>query len=196
MSNDEIVAALRYCQITEHSDCWGCPANIGSAGCLDRLHKEAADVLEDQQKRIDGLEKKLSSAVHDLGVASECWSCKRNGKCHPDVSVKLPDVCCGNYKWRGATDNNVGGKEVDAKPLTAFLAPIDAYKGLKRKYLVFKSDTGEMVENCFVLQPDKDLAAVEALRAYARATENEALAEDIYNWVGKGKPVPEPPKGE
>ena len=40
-----------------------------------------------------------------------------------------------------------------AKPLTAFLSPIDAYKGLKRKYLVFKSDTGEMVENCFVLRP-------------------------------------------
>lgn len=56
MSNEEIVAALRYCQITEHSDCWGCPANIGSAGCLDALHKEAADVLEAQQKRIEQLE--------------------------------------------------------------------------------------------------------------------------------------------
>lgn len=133
MSNDEIVAALRYCQITEHSDCWGCPANIGDSSCLDVLHKDAADALESQQKRIEKLEKE------------------------------------------------------QGKPLTAFLSPIDAYKGLKRKFLVFKSDTGEIVENCFVLRPGKDPAAVEALRAYARATDNATLSADIVNWVGKGE---------
>ena len=79
----------------------------------------------------------------------------------------------------------------DGKPLDAFLHPVDAYKGLKDKYLVFKADTGERVGNCFVLRPDKDPAAVEAIRAYARATDNETLAEDIYNWVGKGEPVQE-----
>ena len=79
----------------------------------------------------------------------------------------------------------------DGKPLDAFLHPVDAYKGLKAKYLVFKADTGERVGNCFVLRPDKDPAAVEAIRAYARATDNETLAEDIYNWVGKGEPVQE-----
>lgn len=73
------------------------------------------------------------------------------------------------------------------KPLTAFLSPIDAYKGLKRKFLVFKSDAGEMVENCFVLCPGNDPAAVEALRAYARATNNATLSADIFNWVGKGR---------
>jgi hypothetical protein len=67
------------------------------------------------------------------------------------------------------------------------LSPIDAYKGLKRKFLVFKSGTGEMVENCFVLRPDKDPAAVEALRAYARATDNATLSADIVNWVGEGE---------
>ena len=71
------------------------------------------------------------------------------------------------------------------KPLSAFLQPIDRYKGLKRKFLVFKSDTGEIVENCFVLRPGKDPAAVEALRAYAEATDNKTLSEDIINWVGK-----------
>lgn len=75
----------------------------------------------------------------------------------------------------------------DGKPLDAFLHPVDTYKGLKAKYLVFKADTGEKVDNCFVLRPDKDPAAVEAIRAYARATDNETLAEDIYNWVGKGE---------
>lgn len=72
------------------------------------------------------------------------------------------------------------------KPLTEYLHPVDNYAGLKGKYLVFKADTGEQVSNCFVLRPDKDPAAVEALRAYANATSNETLADDIYNWVGKG----------
>ncbi len=56
MNSEEIIAALRYCQISEHSDCWGCPANIGGTGCIDALHKEAADALEAQQKRIGELE--------------------------------------------------------------------------------------------------------------------------------------------
>lgn len=64
------------------------------------------------------------------------------------------------------------------------LAPIDAYEGLKRKYIVRKSDTGEAVDGSFVLRPDKDTAAVVALRAYARATDNETLAADIIKWVG------------
>lgn len=79
----------------------------------------------------------------------------------------------------------------EGKLLEAFLHPIDAYKGLKAKYLVFKADTGKVVDNCFILRPGKDAAAVEALRAYANATENKTLAEDIYNWVGKGEPVQE-----
>ena len=80
---------------------------------------------------------------------------------------------------------------LDGKPLEAFLHPIDAYKGLKAKYLVFKADTGEKVDNCFILRPDKDHSAVEALRAYAKATDNEILAGDIFNWVGKGVTVQE-----
>ena len=187
MKTNEIIAGLRNCVTTQFAGCKECPAYCRSASCLNRLHTAAADTLEAQQKRIEELEAELSSAVHDLGLASECWSCKRNNKCHPNFPVSGPDVCCGSYKWRGATDTNVGGKEVDAKPLTAFLSPIDAYKGLKRKYLVFKSDTGEMVENCFVLRPDKDPAAVEALRAYARATDNATLSADIVNWVGEGE---------
>lgn len=60
----------------------------------------------------------------------------------------------------------------------------DQYEGLKQKYIVLKAGTGERVENCFVLRPDKDSAAVAALRAYARFTENKTLANDIINWVG------------
>lgn len=84
--------------------------------------------------------------------------------------------------------------EPESKPLEAFLHPIDAYKGLKAKYLVFKANTGERVDNCFVLRPDKDPAAIAALRAYAATTDNKILTEDIYNWVGKGESLR--PQGE
>lgn len=70
------------------------------------------------------------------------------------------------------------------------LAPIDPYEGLKRKYIVRKSDNGEYVDNCFVLRPDKDKAAITALRAYAKATDNKTLASDIVNWVGSEEDDP------
>lgn len=56
--------------------------------------------------------------------------------------------------------------------------------GLYNKYAVFQNKDGSLVTNCFVLRPDKDLAAVAALRAYARATDDAKLAADIYKWVG------------
>ena len=58
-------------------------------------------------------------------------------------------------------------------------------KGLYDKYMVIKVVDGTVIENCFILRPDKDPAAVKALQAYAAATENKALANDIYAWVGK-----------
>ena len=63
------------------------------------------------------------------------------------------------------------------------LAPIEDYDGLKRKYVVLKSDTGAVVENCFVLRPEKDHAAIEALIAYANSTGNKVLAKDIRAWI-------------
>ena len=58
-------------------------------------------------------------------------------------------------------------------------------EGLRCKYIVRKADTGEGVDGCFVLRPDRDRAAVAALRAYASATDNDVLATDILNWVGR-----------
>ena len=52
------------------------------------------------------------------------------------------------------------------------------------KYTVYKNKDWSLVTNCFVLRPDKDPAAVAALRAYATATDNAELAADIINWVG------------
>jgi hypothetical protein len=87
----------------------------------------------------------------------------------------------------GDTEHLIANGVTLGKPLTEYLHPIDTYEGLKGKYLVFKADTGEQITNCFVLRPDKDGAAVDALRAYANSTTAQILAEDIYNWVGKGE---------
>ena len=57
--------------------------------------------------------------------------------------------------------------------------------GLHVKYDVRKVSDGSVVNNCFVLRPDRDPAAIAALRAYADATPNKTLAEDIYKWVGR-----------
>lgn len=56
-------------------------------------------------------------------------------------------------------------------------------EGLKIKYNVFKVEDGSEVNGCFVLRPDKDPAAVKALRAYALATENDKLAREINSWL-------------
>lgn len=53
--------------------------------------------------------------------------------------------------------------------------------GLYEKYEVYKD--GEAVPNCFVLEPENDSAAVEALIRYAETTDDEDLAEDIREWV-------------
>lgn len=82
---------------------------------------------------------------------------------------------------------------VDAQPA---LIPPNKLKraGLYGKYIVLKNEDGSLVTNCFVLRPEKDPAAVTALRAYAAATDNAELADDIINWVGAE--LPEPPGKE
>jgi len=57
------------------------------------------------------------------------------------------------------------------------------YKGLKVKYRVFKASDGEVINNCFVLRPDKDGTARAALRCYAVNTANKKLKEDIFKWL-------------
>jgi hypothetical protein len=52
------------------------------------------------------------------------------------------------------------------------------------KYLVRHADGRQVDGITLVLRPNRDYAAVIALRTYAAATPNKALAEDIYNWVG------------
>ena len=56
-------------------------------------------------------------------------------------------------------------------------------KGLYAKYNVTKISDGTTVNNCFVLRPDLDPAALEAIKAYAQATPNKKLASDLYCWI-------------
>lgn len=72
---------------------------------------------------------------------------------------------------------------IPAEGMGYILAPQEEYCGLKRKYVVLKSDSGEPVEGCFVLRPDKDKTAIAAILAYANATDNQVLAKDIREWI-------------
>lgn len=57
--------------------------------------------------------------------------------------------------------------------------------GLVKKYIVIKGKDNSIVDNCFVLRPDRDMAALEALRTYAKVTKNKALANDLEAWIYK-----------
>ena len=64
-------------------------------------------------------------------------------------------------------------------------------KGFYPKYIVIKVDgndnewrlDAEPLTDVFVLRPEKDRAALVALQAYADATTNEVLADDLYVWI-------------
>lgn len=61
---------------------------------------------------------------------------------------------------------------------------MDNSKGLYNKYQIINRETGKEVEGeRFVLNPLSDPAARAALEAYARATSNEQLEQDIYAWL-------------
>lgn len=57
--------------------------------------------------------------------------------------------------------------------------------GIYEKFIVIKRVDGTTITDCFVLVPEKDPAAVVAMQAYAAATENKRLADDLHKWVGK-----------
>lgn len=56
-----------------------------------------------------------------------------------------------------------------------------AERGLYEKYEVLRD--GEPVEGTFVLRPETDQAAQEAILAYADVTGNEELAGDLRLWI-------------
>lgn len=68
--------------------------------------------------------------------------------------------------------------------ITDALPADDKRDGLRQKYRVYKAKDNAPVEGCFVLRPGKDPAARIALEAYAKATDNKALSDDILAALG------------
>ena len=134
-------------------DCTGELWYIGGTGA-DHLHRLAA--------------------YEDTGLTPE--ECRELLVTHRVELCESADYDCVELgKYRRA--------EAEGRLLVLNTAPQEQYDGLIRKYIVFKSDTGEPVENCFVLRPDKDYAARCALAAYAQNTDNGILADDIERWI-------------
>lgn len=101
-----------------------------------------------------------------------------------DMAKEFPPDSIGTERYRlFAEFIKTAPTIIPAEDKGYILAPQEEYDGLKRKYVVLKSDTGEIVENCFVLRPDKDKDAIAALLAYAGATANQVLAKDIRAWI-------------
>ena len=61
--------------------------------------------------------------------------------------------------------------------------------GLYQKYKVYRTTEGDQVspgkpvDGCFVLRPRTDDVAAEALAAYALATPDEQLRDDLFGWL-------------
>lgn len=90
---------------------------------------------------------------------------------------KPPDECDGlgiGIDWEGTLAGDYDRKATDG----------GTERGLYDKYEVLK-DAEPINGSAFVLRPDRDRAARAALWAYANATENETLADDLREWVGE-----------
>lgn len=55
--------------------------------------------------------------------------------------------------------------------------------GLYDKYEVYEN--GAPVEDCFVLEPERDPLAQDVLLVYADLTEDEQLSQDLMDWVAE-----------
>lgn len=61
----------------------------------------------------------------------------------------------------------------------------DQKRGLYHKYNVTKAESGELVQNCIVLRPDRDRAALWALWDYASyiTPEYPQFAHELGEWL-------------
>lgn len=61
--------------------------------------------------------------------------------------------------------------------------------GLYGKYDVRHADGSPLSPGfVFLLRPDRDLAAYDALMTYAASTRDKVLADDLYAWLGTNSP--------
>lgn len=64
---------------------------------------------------------------------------------------------------------------------TYVIPAVSGDRGLYGKYEVRRD--GEPVEDCFVLEPESDDAALQALRTYAQVTDDDELRDDLWQWI-------------
>ncbi|WP_440767599.1 hypothetical protein [Natronorubrum sp. DTA7] len=95
------------------------------------------------------------------------WTCANCGF-RPSVQFKSKPGNCGNC---GSND------WVDVRTQST-----DTERGLHGKFEVYKD--GDPQDGVFVLKPESDSAARVAVRAYADATDNDALESDLCEWMG------------
>lgn len=114
-----------------------------------------------------------------MAMWNRCAICGRD--------IPVGELCYGIKNWHGEPTNGdtiCSDCLVPENALTLTPPNESERAGLYGKYTVYKNKDGSLVTDCFILRPEKDPAAVAALRAYAAATDNAELAADIINWVG------------
>jgi len=67
-------------------------------------------------------------------------------------------------------------------------------EGLYYKYAVRRRDAhgielDALLDDLFVLRPERDLAARKALVTYAESTDDPALATALWNWIAKMRTI-------
>lgn len=76
------------------------------ADAIERLIEEK-NVLELQNHlercEHENTRKKLDMAIRELENKSSCYTCANDEYCH-GIKSNEPDICCGNYKWRGVSE--------------------------------------------------------------------------------------------
>jgi hypothetical protein len=51
------------------------------------------------------------------------------------------------------------------------------------KYTVYRVRDGQIMDDCFVLRPKNDPAALAAIQRYIEATQDRELADDLSAWI-------------
>ncbi len=101
MTDKEIAEALRNC--AKQTDCMLCGLYNHGDCYPERKLKIAADSIERLLQKNAELRRQLKNAMRDMQNESACWQCQLNGKCHDEPKL-IPNVECGNFKWRGAQE--------------------------------------------------------------------------------------------
>lgn len=139
----------------------------------DRNMKGGRTVLERCTKRDEG-----GRALCNVDTCDgDCYKCDLPDKQQEQLAA-YEDSGLSPEQVQELAKAKVAGRLVVLPPFED-----EDYAGLKAKYRVYRARNGEPVEDCFVLQPNKDMVARAALECYASDTPNQELGRDILIWL-------------